>query len=87
MLFIKKKLLVQESIRKHGLDFIALLKTGRSNSSVTFLRHLAAGMDFAWFCLPSHGRSAGIFMDIINIETLQVKTVDVGDYFVKLKTR
>jgi hypothetical protein len=38
-----KHLFVQESIREHRLDFIALLETGRSNFTVPFLKHLAAG--------------------------------------------
>jgi hypothetical protein len=78
-----KHLFVKESIREYHLDFIALLETGRSNFSIPFLRSLAAGKDFAWFCLPPHGRSGGILVGI-NSETLQVKNVDCGDFCVKL---
>ena len=42
-----KHLFVKESIRDHGLDFIALLETGRSNFAIPFLRDLACGKDFA----------------------------------------
>ena len=41
-----KHLFVKESIRKHGLDFIALLEMGRSNFTVPFLNGLAVGKDF-----------------------------------------
>jgi exonuclease III len=78
-----KHLFVKESIREYDLDFIALLETGRSNFEVHFLRELAAGKDFAWFCLPPHGRSGGILVGI-NTTTLLVNRVDSGDYCVKL---
>jgi hypothetical protein len=48
-----------------------------------FLRDLSAGNDFAWFCLPPHGRSGGILVGI-NTNTLLVNRVDSGDYCVKL---
>jgi hypothetical protein len=47
-----KHLFVKEAIREHRLDFIALLETGRSNFSKSFLNGLAGLADFAWFCLP-----------------------------------
>jgi hypothetical protein len=79
----RKHLFVKESIREYDLDFIALLETGRSNFAVHFLRDLAAGKEFAWFCLPPHGRSGGILVGI-NTTTLVVNRVDSGDYCVKL---
>src|SRR5207253_1247063 len=81
-----KHLFVQESIRDHRLDFIALLETGRSSFAVPFLKHIACGRVFAWYCLPPHGRSGGILVGI-NMETLLVKKVDVGDFCVKLFLR
>src|SRR6266498_3338974 len=81
-----KHLFVQESIREYRLDFIALLETGRSNFAIPFLKHLACGLDFAWYYLPPHGRSGGILVGI-NMETLHVKKVDVGDFSVKLHLR
>lgn len=53
---------IQESVRDLRLDFIALLEIGRSNFSNPFLRHLARGLDFAWYCLPPQGRSGGILV-------------------------
>ena len=81
-----KHLFVKESIREHKLDFIALLETGRSNFSVPFLKSLAAGKEFTWFCLPPHGRSGGILVGI-NTETLQIKNVITGDFCVNLHIR
>jgi hypothetical protein len=60
-----------------------LLETGRSNFAVHFLRDLAVGKDFAWFCLSPQGRSGGILVGI-NTNTLLVNRVDSGDYCVKL---
>ena len=81
-----KHLFVKESIRDHNLDFIALLETGRSNFAIPFLRDLAIGRDFAWYCLPPHGRSGGILVGI-NTNTLKVNKVDNGDFCVKLSIK
>jgi exonuclease III len=81
-----KHLFVKEAIREHRLDFIALLETGRSNFSKSFLNSLAGMADFAWFCLPPCGRSGGILVGI-NISTLTVKSVDNGDFCVKFTLR
>lgn len=61
---------------------MALLETGRSNFSNPFLRHLAGGLDFAWYCLPPHGRSGGILVGV-NTTSLHVNRIDTGDYCVK----
>jgi hypothetical protein len=74
----EKHVFVKESIREYLLDFIALLETGCSNFTVPFLRDLAEGKEFAWFCLPPHGRSGGILVGI-NTATLVVNRVDSGD--------
>jgi hypothetical protein len=50
------------------------------------LRYLAGGREFAWFCLPPHGRSGGILVGF-NVETLNVKNVDPGDFCVKFHLR
>jgi hypothetical protein len=83
---IAKHLFVKETLREHKLDFIALLETGRSNFSVPFLKKLANGLDFSWFCLPPHGRSGGIRIGTNNA-SLQVGAVEAGDFCVKLLVR
>ena len=74
---------IHESIREHKLDFFAIQETGRDNFSAPFLRFLAAGLDYAWYCLPPQGRSGGILVGI-NVQTLIVKGVINGDRCVKL---
>ena len=78
-----KHIFTRETISEHKLDFIALLETGRSNFTIPFLQQLTPGVDFAWFCLPPHGRSGGILVGI-NTSTLQVNKVVTGDYCVKM---
>ena len=74
---------INESIRERKLDFLALSETGRSNFATPFLSHLAAGQDFSWFCLPPRGRSGGMLLGV-NVGTLLVTNVEVGDFCVKL---
>ena len=69
---------IHESIREHKLDFFAIQETGRENFSAPFLKFLAAGLDFAWYCLPPQGRSGGILVGI-NLQTISVKGVKNGD--------
>jgi hypothetical protein len=81
-----KHLFVKEAIREYQLDFIALLETGRSNFSNSFISGLSGGVEFAWFCLPPIGRSGGILVGI-NTSTLQIKRVENGDFCVKIHVR
>jgi exonuclease III len=81
-----KHFVIQEAIREEKLDIVAILETGRSNFSASFLRNLSARKDFIWFCLPSRGRSGGILVGI-NAETLMVKDVDYGDFLVRLNLK
>ena len=50
---------IQETTSEQWLDFTALLKIGRFNVVVPFLRILAAGFDFAWFSLLTHALQEG----------------------------
>jgi hypothetical protein len=74
-----KHLFVKEAIREYQLDFIALLETGRSNFSNSFISGLSGGVEFAWFCLPPIGRSGGILVGI-NASTLQIKGWRMGNF-------
>jgi hypothetical protein len=81
-----KHLFIKETIREQNLDLVAFLETGRSNFATPFLRDLAGGRNFIWFCLPPHGRSGGILVGI-NSEVLSVRNVDAGEFCVKLHLR
>jgi hypothetical protein len=83
---IAKHFFAKQTLREEKLDFISLLETGRSNFSVPFLKNLANGLDFSWFCLPPHGSSGGILVGINNM-SLQVGTVETRNFCVKLHVR
>ena len=78
-----KILFIHETVREQRLDFIVLLETGRSNFAAPFLKHLAGGLDYLWYCLPPRGRSGGILVGV-NMETISIQRVEAGDFCVKL---
>ena len=45
---------VQEIIIEQKLDFLALVETRRSDFVAPFLKGLAGGLDYIWYCLPPH---------------------------------
>ena len=47
-----KHIAIHELVREHKLDFIALLETGRSNFSASFLNFLAGGSITSGFAYP-----------------------------------
>ena len=57
-----KHLVVSDAIREFKLDFFAVIETGRDNFYTLFLRNLAGGLDYSWYCLPPQGRSGGILV-------------------------
>ena len=77
---------IQETVREQKLDFVGLLETGRSNFASHFLKHLAGGLDYAWYCLPPHGRSGGILVGF-NSTSISVQNVVTGDFCVKFQLK
>ena len=51
---LAKHFRVQEIIIEQKLDFLALVETRRSNFAAPFLKGLAGGLDYIWYCLPPH---------------------------------
>ena len=78
-----KHITINEMVRENKLDFLALLETCRSNFSTPFLKFLAGGFDYNWFCLPPHGRSGGILVGF-NKDVLEMQSVVAGDFCVKI---
>ena len=77
---------IQETVREQKLDFVGLLETGRSNFTSHFLKYLAGGLDYAWYCLPPHGRSGGILVGF-NSTSISVQNVVTGDFCVKFQLK
>ena len=78
-----KHLAVNEFVREHRLDFVAIIETGRSSFTTPFLNFLAGGLDFIWYCIPPHGRSGGMLLGF-NAASLAIESVVSGDFCVKL---
>lgn len=52
--------ILTEIPRGQNLDSIVLMETGHTNFSTHFLSCICGGLGYAWYCLPSRGRSGGI---------------------------
>ena len=81
-----KHFTVQETVREQNLSFVAILETGRSIFSVPFLKQLAGGREFVWYCLPPHGHSRGILVGL-NVNDLAVQSMVAGDFCIKLELK
>lgn len=77
-----KHLAVNDMIREHKLDFLAILETGRPSFAPQLLSHLSGGFDYVWFCLPPQGRSGDILVGF-NSTIFKIKNVIAGDSCVK----
>ena len=52
--------MVSESVREQILDYVAQVETGRSSFMTSFLKYLARGMEYTWYCRPPHERFVGM---------------------------
>jgi len=83
---LAKRRFLANTSREHKLDFIALLETGRYNFTSQFLQTISSGLEYDWHCLPPRGRSGGILLGV-NLETLEVGNVILGDFTVKFQVK
>ena len=81
-----KHFTVSEIVREQKLDFVALIETGRSAFATPFLKYLAGGMDFTWYCMPPHGRSGGMLVGF-DTSIFSIQNVITGDFCVKFHVR
>ena len=81
-----KHFTVTETIREQNLSFVAILESGRSNFSVPFLKKLAGGKEYMWYCLPPRGRSGGILVGF-NVSEFVIQDVVAGDFCVKIQIK
>lgn len=54
----------------------------RPDFTPQFLGNICDGIDFARYCLPSHGKSGGILLGVNNT-TVDVRKMEVGNYVVE----
>jgi hypothetical protein len=78
----KKHHFVSDTTREHNLEFIAILETGRSNFSGSFLKNLCAGKSFLWHCKAPQDRLGGILVGI-DLDIFDIGAIDEEDYYVK----
>jgi hypothetical protein len=75
-----------DTSREQNLDFIALLETCKRDFSQVALDNLSGGRNFIWHWTTPHGRSGGILLGV-NMDTMDVGSIDDGDFFVKFRLR
>jgi hypothetical protein len=83
--FAKTRFLRETSKEQH-LSFIALLETGKKDFSQDSLNNFSGGRNFVWHLTVPHGRSGGISLGV-NLDVLDVGSIDDGDFFVKFRLR
>jgi hypothetical protein len=62
------------------------LETGKHDFSQRSLNNFSGGRNFVWHWSAPRGRSGGILLGV-NIDLLDVGTVEDGDFFVKFRVR
>lgn len=75
---------LQDLIRDHKLNFVAILETVKHDFSTELLNKLSSGRNMHWCWMAARGRSGGILvgMDKDKVNVLNEKT---GKYFIRLK--
>jgi hypothetical protein len=82
---LAKSRFLSDTSKEKNLNFIALLETCNKDFSPTTLNNLSGGINFIWHW-TTHGRSGGMLLGD-NINTLDVGSIDDGDFFVKFRLR
>ncbi|KAG2609329.1 hypothetical protein PVAP13_4KG016700, partial [Panicum virgatum] len=83
---LAKTKFLADTAREKNLDFIALLETGKKDFRQPVLNGLCGGRNFLWHWTEPHGRSGGILLGI-NLDVLEIGSIEDGDYFVKFRLR
>jgi hypothetical protein len=83
---LAKTRFLRETSIEHDLAFIALLETGKHDFSQRSLNNFSGGKNFVWHWTAPRGRSGGILMGV-NMDLLDVGSVEDGDFFVKFRVR
>jgi hypothetical protein len=83
---LAKRRFISNSVKEHNLEFIALLETCKKEFSQSTLNNFGTGRNFIWHRTQPHGRSGGILLGV-NMDVLDIGSIEEGDYFVKFKLR
>jgi hypothetical protein len=84
---LAKTRFLRETSKEQNLAFIALLEMGnKKDFPQETLNNFSGGGNFVWHWTTPHGRSGGILLGV-NLDVLDVGTIDDGDLFVKFRLR
>ena len=72
--------------KEQKLDFIALLETGKKESTQAELNGMCGGRNFIWHWTESHGRSGGILLGV-NFDVIEVGSIVDGDLFYQVQVK
>src|SRR5579883_2669730 len=73
---------IAEAVRDNGLDFVAVMETGKQDMSKSNLARLSGGADFVWHCLPPKGRSGGMLLGVKEA-TFDLSLIVEGEFYIK----
>jgi hypothetical protein len=79
---LAKTKFLSNAAREHGLDFIALLETGKKDFMQAKLDRYCGGRNFVWHWTEPHGRSGGMLLGV-NLDVCDVESIEEGDFFIK----
>jgi hypothetical protein len=77
---------LRETSKEQNLVFIALLDIGKKDFSQDSLNNFSGGRNFVWHWITPHRRSGGILLGV-NLDVLDVGSIDDRDFFVKFSLR
>jgi hypothetical protein len=83
---LAKTRFLRETSTEQNLAFFALLETGKKNFCQQSLNNFSGERNFVWHWTAPHGRSGGLLLGV-NLDVLDVGSIDDGDFFVKFRLR
>ena len=83
---LAKTKFLSNTSRDQGLDFIALLETGKKDFTQAKLDRYCGGRNFVWHWTEPHGRSGGMLLGV-NLDVCDVGSIEEGDFFIKFHLR
>jgi exonuclease III len=83
---LAKTKFLSNTTREQGLDFIALLETGKKDFTQAKLDRYCGGKNFVWHWTEPHGRSGGMLLGV-NLDVCDIGSIEEGEFFIKFQLR
>ena len=74
---LAKTKFLSNTTREQGLDFIALLETGKKDFTQAKLDRYCGGKNFVWHWTEPHGRSGGMLLGV-NLDACDIGSIEEG---------